>query len=197
MSSSSGFSYFAGAAPHRYSTFSPPTTSVLSSLDAFSYNEHVQNPHQMQRQLQQQRVICKPYSSEELRQFTLHISSHKVISPAKILQTVTSSSSSSSGAASCSVSQGPDMDCTPDVNSYLFTITGLPSSITSDMVTISANKGDRLRVNAQAWGDENAGKLKLVLSLLQITNIRQFFCLCCQFDAACFPTTPCFTSSQL
>jgi hypothetical protein len=57
------------------------------------------------------------------------------------------------------------MDCTPDVNSYLFTVTGLPTSITSDMVIISANKGDRLRVNAQAWGDENAGKFKLVLSL--------------------------------
>jgi hypothetical protein len=29
------------------------------------------------------------------------------------------------------------------------------------MVTISANKGDRLRVNAQAWGGENAGELSI------------------------------------
>ncbi|KAF9534004.1 hypothetical protein CPB83DRAFT_782665 [Crepidotus variabilis] len=48
------------------------------------------------------------------------------------------------------------MNCRADPSLYTLMVAALPPSITSDMVTISANKGDRLRINAQAWGGENA-----------------------------------------
>ncbi len=224
MSRNSDFSYFSAAAPHSNtvpaSSSSPAapsvtqsleitqpiiTTSVLSSprTGAFSYNQHVQNHHQLrhQQQLQQQhRIYTQP--PEELRQFALHIPAPPQLTmPAKALAkqgaTMPSSSSSSSPSSTLSpndtpdfypssqstsasrspafnsTSQGPDMVCTTDMHAYLFTISGLPSSITSDMVTISANKGDRLRVNAQAWGGENAGRSSTFLSqlFLKITNV--------------------------
>jgi len=190
----SDFSYFSAAAPHTTSTFSSSpaapsqtqslettqpiiTSSVLSSsrMGALCYNQQVQNLHQLQHQ--QQPIVCTPHSSEEMRQFALHIPAPPQLTmPAKMLAKQASSSSSSSNGVSDSpqTSQGPDMVCTTDTSSYLLTVTGLPPSITSDMVTISANKGDRLRVNAQAWGGENAGKLVLSIAALKSLTFLRF-----------------------
>lgn len=188
MSRNSDFSYFSAVAPLTTSASSSSpaapsqtqsleitqpiiTSSVLSSsrMSAFCYNQHVQNLHQLQHQhqLQQQRIVYTPHSSEELRQFALHIPAPPQLTmPAKMLAKQTSSLAPYGASDSY---QGPDMVCTTDMNSYLLSVTGLPTSITSDMVTISANKGDRLHVNAQAWGSENAGKL--VLSLLSLKSL--------------------------
>src|SRR5438309_1621207 len=134
MSCNSDFSYFSAAAPHTTSASSSSpaapsqtqslettqpiiTGSVLSSsrMSAFCYNQQVQNLHQLQHQnqLQQQPIVCTPHSSEELRQFALHIPAPPQLTmPAKMLAKQTSSSSSSSpnGASDPpSTSQGPDM----------------------------------------------------------------------------------------
>ena len=189
---------------HTHSTeFTKPiiTCSVTSSTNSFAHQGASHHP-------QYHHTHPPPAPSDALRQFTLHIPAPpQLMMPPKMTggrqqghSSLTSSTSTSGSSDSqhqhqplqspqsrhsesnppSSSSQAPDMTCCTELCQYLLVVSRLPPTITSNMVTISANKGDRLRVNAQAWGGENAGELSyyLFMLLLIIFFFFHFYFFC-------------------
>jgi len=156
--------------PQYYHTHPPPAPS--DALRQFAL--HIPNPPQLTmppnltgRQLEQSSLISSSGSSDSQHQ-------HRPLQSPQSRHSESISPSSSP--------QAPDMTCCTEQCQYLLVVSRLPPTITSNMVTISANKGDRLRVNAQAWGGENAGKL----SINYFPPFSIFIFICSPFRVANF-----------